>query len=260
MSDAWPGPSEEQLRAELAATSQALHARGWVANHDGNVSARLTPSRLLCTPTATSKGDVTAAMLLILDEAGAVLSGSRRPFSEMHLHRAAYSARPDIGVVLHAHPPAATAFAVTCTRLDPTIMAEPIVSLGAVIPMVPFSRPKAPALDRALAEALAHSDVVLLEQHGVLTVGGSCEQALLRMELVEHIARISLKAMQLGGARTLEQSVVEALSARGRPPSVPCFSQTVPQAKPARPASTVPALSARPDVQGLIRDAWQRFQ
>jgi len=258
MSRAWPGPSEEQLRAELAATSQAVHARGWVANHDGNLSARLAPGRLLCTPTATSKGDVTAAMLLVLDDENTVLSGSRRPFSEMHLHRAAFAARPDIGVVLHAHPPEATAFAVSSTRLDPTIMAEPIVSLGPVIPMVPFARPKDPRLDTALGKALQEADVVLLEHHGVLVVGGSCEQALLRMELVEHLARITLRAKQLGGARPLDRSVVEALSARGRPASVPCFSECGPS--PDRPRLVHDADRARPDVQGLVKDAWRRFK
>jgi L-fuculose-phosphate aldolase len=150
MSDRWPGPSEEVLRAEISATSQSVHERGWVANHDGNISARLSPDRLLCTPTATSKGDVTAAMLLVLDATGQKVMGTRRPFSELHLHLAAFAARPDIGVVLHAHPPAATAFAVCNKVLDPTIMAEPIVSLGPEVPLVPFSPPKSKELDRAL--------------------------------------------------------------------------------------------------------------
>jgi len=258
MSRSWPGPSEEQLRADIAATSQAIHALGWVANHDGNISARLGPQRLLCTPTATSKGDVTAAMLLVLDDEGTVLSGSRRPFSEMHLHRAALKARPDIGVVLHAHPPHATAFAVSATRLDPTIMAEPIVSLGANIPTVSFDKPKDPRLDRALGEALQSSDVVILENHGVLTVGGSSEQAFLRMELVEHLARITIQAKVLGGARPLERSVIEALSARGRPASVPCFSDVRPA--PAAPRPVHSAVAGRPDVQGLVTDAWKRFK
>ena len=113
----WPGPTEEALRADLSQTSQVIHQRGWVANHDGNISARLAPDRLLCTPTATSKGDVTAAMLLVLDGSGAKVMGTRRPFSELHLHLAAFKARPDIGVVLHAHPPTATGFAVAHTAL-----------------------------------------------------------------------------------------------------------------------------------------------
>ena len=258
MSEHWPGPSEEVLRAEVSATSQAMHARGWVANHDGNISARLAPDRLLCTPTATSKGDVTAAMLLVLDAGGQKVMGTRRPFSELHLHLAAFAARPDIGVVLHAHPPAATAFAVSNKVLDPTIMAEPIVSLGPEVPLVPFSPPKSKDLDRALQEALMRADVVLLGSHGVLAVGGSCEQALLRMELVEHLARITLAATQLGGPQPLDRSVVEKLSAGGRPKSSPCFGE--PRATRGHPTAATSSMGSRPDVSALVSEALRRLQ
>lgn len=254
---AWPGPSEEVLRAEVARTSQVLHARGWVANHDGNISARLAPDRLLCTPTATSKGDVTAGMLLVLDGEGTKLAGTRRPFSELHLHKAALAARPDIGVVIHAHPPNATAFAVSGVPLDPTIMAEPIVSLGPRIPLVAFGPPKSPELDARVAQALAGADVLILASHGVLAVGGSCEQALLRLELVEHLARITLAARALGGPKPLAPEVVAALQAKGRPASSPSFG-TVPSA--ARPAAPGPVADGRPDVQSLVQDALRRFQ
>ncbi len=258
MSDRWPGPSEEVLRAEISATSQSVHARGWVANHDGNISARLSPDRLLCTPTATSKGDVTAAMLLVLDATGQKVMGTRRPFSELHLHLAAFAARPDIGVVLHAHPPAATAFAVCNKVLDPTIMAEPVVSLGPEVPLVPFFPPKSKELDRALQQALQRADVVLLGSHGVLAVGGSCEQALLRMELVEHLARITLAGAQLGGAQPLERSVFEKLAAGGRPKSSPCFGAQPGKTDP--PISAPTTTGARPDVSALVSEALRRLR
>ena len=55
-----------RVRAELVATSRRLHEMGWVANHDGNLSVRLTGNRLLITPTAVSKRDVDESMLLIV--------------------------------------------------------------------------------------------------------------------------------------------------------------------------------------------------
>jgi L-fuculose-phosphate aldolase len=250
----------EALRVELAETSQAVHARGWVANHDGNLSARLGDGRLLCTPTAVSKGDVRPEWMLVLDAEGAVLEGTRRPFSELHLHRAAFAARPDIGVVLHAHPPTATGFAVAGVELGPPFMAEPVVSLGPELPLVPFFPPKDARLDAALAEALQRADAVLLANHGVLTVGGSCEQALLRMELVEHLARIQLVAHQLGGARPLRQEVVSKLAARGRPPSQPSFGAADCPRPAVRPEwSGSRSSGARPDVSQLVGDALKRF-
>ena len=211
----------EAMRREIVLYSHRLHGNGWVANHDGNLTARLTETHLLCTPTAVSKGDVEPGWLIVVDGDNQVVEGTRRAFSELQLHRAAYSARDDITVVIHAHPPNATGYAVAGVPLPHPIMAEPVVSLGPEVPMVPYFRPGDPALTEAIGMALQRADVVLLERHGVLAVGGSFEQAYLRMELVEHLAKIGLAAQQLGGARPLPMSEVDALSKKGRPKSAP---------------------------------------
>ena len=211
----------ERLRSEIVAYSHRLHANGWVANHDGNLTARLSGDTLLCTPTAVSKGDVEPSWLIVVDGENNVVEGTRRSFSELQLHRAAYEARPDISVVLHAHPPVTCGFAVAGVPLPHPMMAEPVVSLGPEIPMVPYHRPGDPMLSVAIGEALQRADVVVLERHGVLSVGGGFEQAYLRMELVEHQAKIAMNAAMLGGARLLPADEVAALSKKGRPISHP---------------------------------------
>lgn len=102
-------PPEARLRAELLDYCHRLHARGWVANHDGNLSVRLRPGQILCTPTATSKAEVREESLLIVDEAGTRLAGKGKPFSELSLHLAVLRTRPDAMAVVHAHPPYAMA-------------------------------------------------------------------------------------------------------------------------------------------------------
>ncbi len=220
MSNAVPGAvtlmSEAGLRAELVEYARALHARGWVANHDGNITARLAAgrdgSRFLATPTATSKARVTAESLLIVDAKGAKLSASGgKSFSELGLHLAVYAARPDVRAVVHAHPPHATAFAVAGRTLDVPMIAEAVVSLGAGVPTVPFAAP-GPGAASALAPYLPAHDAVLLANHGVLAWGSDVEQAYLRLELVEHLARIALLAHQLGGVRALPASALPALA------------------------------------------------
>lgn len=258
--------SEESLRNELVATSRAVHARGWVANHDGNLSARLGGGRFLATPTAVSKGDVRPEWLIEVDAEGSVLHGTRSSFSEFQLHKAAYAARPDITVVIHAHPPCATAFAVSGAELGHPFMAEPVVTLGPVIPRAPYHRPKSPDNEAAVAAALRQADVVLLDRHGVLVVGGCFEQAFLRLELVEHLARIASAAASLGGVRPLPEAEVAALAAKGRPASWPERADATPVA-PARPAvrPAPPPLAAsgggpRPDLEHLVRDALERLR
>lgn len=259
-----PATPEEALRREIAEACAVLGARGWVANHDGNLSARLPDGGFLATPTAVAKADVRADMLLRLSPEGAAPAGGRALFSEWALHAAAHEARPEIGVVLHAHPPHATAFACAGQPLPHPFLAEAVASLGAELPLVAFAAPGAPELGASVAAALQRGDVLLLAQHGVLVVGASVEQALLRMELVEHLARIALAAVPLGGVRPLERGVVERIAARGRPSSARPGASVAAAAgeRGASPlvAAPGPAPGAdRAEVARLVADALRRL-
>lgn len=205
------GVTRRDLEHQLVDVSQRIHLAGWVANHDGNISVRLEADRFLITPTAVSKADVDRAKLLVVNGRGERVSGRYRPFSEMNLHLYAFRERADVHVVLHAHPPTATGFAVAGVAIVTSMMAEPVVSLGDTIPVVPYALPKTPESTLNMAHALGQSDAFLLENHGVVTVGPDLETAYLRMELVEHLAKIQLVAQQLGGPRSIPESDIEHL-------------------------------------------------
>jgi L-fuculose-phosphate aldolase len=202
--------SEQSLKAAVADYSQRLHARGWVANHDGNVTVRLGQGRYLSTPTATSKAAVGAEDVLTVDEGGAKLSGRGKPFSEMGLHLTVYRNRADVNAVVHAHPPTATGFAVAGVALSQPMLAEAVVSLGVGVPTVPFAPPGEAACN-ALGAFVAAHDAVLLSGNGALAWGADLEQAYLRLELVEHLAKVALVAHQLGGVRAIPSTAIPAL-------------------------------------------------
>ena len=195
--------SRRDIELEVIEYSKRLSHRGWVANHDGNITVRVDEDQFLATPTAFAKQDVERESLLYVNGRAEKVSGRTRPFSELNLHLFAYRARADIAVVIHAHPIHACAFAVRGEPILPTMLAESVVSLGAEIPLVPYARPKTPESTQVLSKALAESDVLVMENHGVLAVGPDLETAYLRLELVEHLATIQFKATQLGGARTI---------------------------------------------------------
>lgn len=201
------------MARDVAAYAKLLWERGHVANHDGNISARLPDGvRFMATPTATSKRLVEPHDILTVDAAGKILAGRRRLFSEWHLHRACYAARPDARVVLHAHPVHATALGCAGAAIGVPPLPEAVVSLGAV-PTLGLAAPKSAAQDEALVAALTKgdADAVLLAGNGVITVGTDLEQAWLRLELVEHCARIVCAAAQLGGVQPLPAAMVAAL-------------------------------------------------
>ncbi|MSP92545.1 MAG: class II aldolase/adducin family protein [Myxococcales bacterium] len=208
-------PTLGEARRQLLAIAHELHGRGWVANHDGNVTLRLPAGRLLATPTALSKRVLTEQDLIVVDAADQVVQGGRRAFSELKLHRAVYAARPDVMAVVHTHSPSAAGLAVAGVAVEPRMLAEAVVSLGAQVPLLPYAFPNAAEQIAALQVAAAAVDAVTLENHGVLAWGGDLEAAFLRAELVEHLATIQLRALQAGRVRVLpDTDVARLLDAR----------------------------------------------
>lgn len=203
------------LRAHVAQAARRIHAAGWAANHDGNVSVRIGRDRFLITPTATSKAEVAESMLVVVDGKGALVEGTRKPPGETELHLAAYRARPDVEAVLHAHPPHATAFGVARVPLEPLCLPEAVVSLGHV-PLAPFAMPKTPLATEAVSRCAAEADAMLLPGNGVLTLGPDVALAFLRMELVEHVAKILQHARALGGAQPLPPEEMAKLLEQNR--------------------------------------------
>ena len=203
------------LRAQVAETARRLHASGWVANHDGNVTAR-DGARFLATPTATSKRLVGERDLIEVDARGSV-QGHGKVFGEIGLHLVVYERRPDVGCVVHAHPPNATA--ISASRGNPIerpFIAEALVSLGPRIPKLPYAQP-GDAARAALAPWCELVDAVILGNHGVIAWGADPEQAVLRLELVEHLARIAIAALPLGGVEPLpETAIAPLLAARAK--------------------------------------------
>ncbi|MFZ4578247.1 MAG: class II aldolase/adducin family protein [Myxococcota bacterium] len=200
-----------EARRQLLSIAKELHARGWLANHDGNVTMRMPAGKLLATPTAVSKRVLTEGDLIVVDGDDRVVQGGRKPFSELKMHRAVYAARPDVQVVIHTHAPSATALAIAGKAVEPRMIAEAVVSLGDAIPLIGYGFPNGAEQVAALKAAADRCDAATIENHGVFAWGDDLEMAFLRMELVEHLATIQLRAMQAGALRTVPAADLERL-------------------------------------------------
>ncbi|HEY3355651.1 MAG TPA: class II aldolase/adducin family protein [Polyangia bacterium] len=242
--------TEARLREALCDYSRRLHARGWVANHDGNLSVRAGAARVLCTPTATSKAAVGADGIVLIEslEDASRVVGRGKPPGEVNLHLCAYRARPDVRAVVHAHPPTATAIGLAGSKLlERPLLPEAVVSLGPCVPTVPVAAP-GKAAAAALAPFLCDYDAVLIAGNGVLAVGDDLEQAYLRLELVEHLARIALAAHQLGATPGLPAELLPALLESRRKAGLGPEAR-----KPAAPAAG-PRAAGGDEVARLVRE------
>lgn len=195
----------EAGRALMCAVGKLLYDRGYVAANDGNLSMKTAPDRLLVTPSGVSKGRLTPDMLLVTDMEGNVLEGNRHPSSETKMHLAVYRGRPDVGAVVHAHPPVSTAFAVCRRGMETPYLSELVTGLGAVPCTPSFAMLSTDQVPRSVEPYLADHCAVLLANHGALTWGEDLWEAFDRMETVEHTAKILLNARLLGDPVALTQ-------------------------------------------------------
>lgn len=204
--------NDRQHRLAIVQFGRMLHENGFVAATDGNLSVRLDAKHLLVTPTCISKGRMRASDLVIVNMEGKRLAGKRRVSSEIAMHLLIYRLRPDVEGIVHAHPPTATGFAASGYGLNRPLVCEVVVGLGS-IPLARYGTPGTPELTDALEPLIPNHDAILMANHGVVTFGSSIENAYMKMETVEHFAKIALVTHLLGHEQPLTDKEVEKLAA-----------------------------------------------
>ncbi len=204
--------TEQQHRDDIVRFGKMLHQTGMVAATDGNLSVRLETGHVLCTPTLMSKGMMEPGDLVMVDRSGNKVNGSRGVSSEIAMHLLIYRLRPDVGAVVHAHPPTATGYAAAGMALDMALCSEIIVTLGSV-PLANYETPGTQELADALSPLVAEHDAILMANHGVVTCGVDLLTAYMNMETVEHFAKIALVTHRLGKQQPLSEQHLDKLRA-----------------------------------------------
>ena len=200
---------ERTARVDLAQTALDIWQRGLGAAGDGNLSIRVSPSRVIATPGACHKGRLQARDMVAVDLEGRS-SGPGRPSSELQLHLEAYRRRPDVGAVIHAHPPMALALNIAGGQLSEVMVSEVIFAFGQVA-TAPYTTPTTADVPDTLGPYLGCYDAIVMERHGSVTLGASLEQAFIRLDALEHAARIATYARLLGGGKAIPTAEIERL-------------------------------------------------
>jgi L-fuculose-phosphate aldolase len=201
-----------EVKDQICDVCHKMWQLGWVAANDGNVSVKMGDGTWLITPSGVSKSFITPDKLLLVNEKMEVVDGPKeyKPSSEMKMHMRCYEVRDDVGAVVHAHPPTATGYAVANIPLDEYSMIETVIAIGS-IPVTPYGTPSTYEVPDAITPYLQEHDVMLLQNHGALTVGCDLITAYYRMETLELYAKISLTAHLLGGAKEIPKPQIDKL-------------------------------------------------
>ncbi len=201
---------ETALREAICEVGRRLWTKGFTAATDGNISVRLSSGTFLSTPSGISKGFMKPEDLVLVDADGDKIAGTGNVTSEFRTHLAAYEERPDIGAVVHAHPPKAVAASLVGVSLAEPLLPEVVLAIGG-IPTVPYATPASAEGGKAIRGIIRRCDAVIIAKHGTLTVGRDVFAAYLTLEKVEHAAETVLWAKLMGTPEQLSASEIEAL-------------------------------------------------
>ncbi len=206
--------NEYALRKDLCSIGKNIWMRQFCAGNEGNHSVRVTPDRYLVTPTGLSKGFLEPEDVCVCDAAGKLIESNargRRPSSEIKVHLAIYKHRPDIGAVIHSHPPHATAFAIAGIPLPEAVHPEAEVFLGKVR-TAPFAMPSTHELPASLIPLIdKETNTVLMGNHGSVSFDVDLTGAYYKLEILDAYCRILLLTKQIGRINFLSQEDMKGL-------------------------------------------------
>lgn len=202
------------LRDELVRLHAELPRNQLVAWTGGNVSVRDPESGLIAIkPSGVKYPDLTAASMVVIDLDGAIVEGDFKPSSDTASHLYIYRHRPDVTGVVHTHSRYATAFAAV-GRPIPVYLTAQADEFGGEIPCAGFAFIGDDSIGQLVVEGIGRSPAILLQNHGVFTIGPSAEAAVKAAVMVEDIAATAWAALQLGTPDVLDDDVVERLHRR----------------------------------------------
>lgn len=212
-------PSLLSEKREFCRWCRFIYRRRLVAGSGGNLSARFGDLVLL-TPTGVSLRDMTPDLVVEARPDGTVIEAGA-PTREASMHLQILYRRPDARVVCHVHG----AYVISCASLlHPGPDSLPPVTPGFAyaahpLEMLPFLPPGSSALASKAAEALSSPKAkgVLLQSHGLVTIGKDYREAVNTAEEIEEAARIFFMTNGKAPAIPLDSYLAPQGGASGTP-------------------------------------------
>jgi L-fuculose-phosphate aldolase len=199
---------EKDLRLAIVAQSRALNGSELNLGTAGNISVRLG-DKLLITPSAVPYAQLRPEMIAAMPVAGeyGAWSGPMKPSSEWRFHLDIMRARPDVGAIVHFHPPYGCALAMLH---KPILAAHYMIALfgGPIVKCTKYAPYGTKELSDLAVEGLGDRHAVLLGNHGALTTAATLVGAMHRAAELEHLARMYHMAICAGRPAILSDEEV----------------------------------------------------
>ena len=213
--------NHEDLRRELHVLHLELPKNGLVAWTSGNVSARVSMNgvgvdgvgeHMLIKPSGVTFEELTPESMVLTDLQAQVLGGDLSPSSDTATHAYIYRHLPEVGGIVHTHSPYATAWAANAREI-PCFLTAMADEFGGPIPCGNFALIGGEQIGAEVVRVLRghRSPAIILQNHGVFTIGKTPRAALKAAVMAEDVARTAFLATQLGNPVPFAQADIDSL-------------------------------------------------
>lgn len=197
-------------RKEVARFMRRLYKHGLTTTSGGNISLRISDELILITPSATDKGRMKWKEVGMVSILGENLTPHLKPSIETAMHLAIYKKKKDATAIVHAHPVFASLFTAISAKINTNLTAEARAILGDPL-FVKYAVMGSMALADVAAENILISDILLLENHGILTTGSNLLLAFDKIEVLENAAKMTLLSELTGKRKPLDRARITEL-------------------------------------------------
>jgi L-fuculose-phosphate aldolase len=210
----------EKERKEIVTFGRKLLTSGLTAGTGGNLSVANRRKNLIAvTPSGVDYLEMSPEDVVLVGMEGGLIETSKyKPSSELLFHLALYRRRQDIQAVVHTHSVYATTLASLGWEIPPFHYL--VAYSGKKVPLASYATFGSEQLARNVAEAIGDNNAVLMESHGVVTVGATLAKAFEAAEIIEYVARVYYLAKNLGEPTILSdeemKKVIEKFKGYGR--------------------------------------------
>ena len=192
-----------------------VYQKGLTTTSGGNLSIMDSEGNIWITPSGIDKGSLTPSDICKVLPDGTVI-GKYKPSVELPFHKLVYQTSPDVSAVLHAHPPALVSYSLIRQIPNANIIPTPHEVCGPV-GIAKYEVPGSDALaKRIVAEIKKGFNVVVMENHGVITCADNLFEAFKRFETLNFAASLGITASIIGKPESLTDDQLQIYNSKGR--------------------------------------------
>lgn len=163
--------------------------RGLTTCLGGNISCKIG-ERIFITPSSVDKYSLSPCDIVELDCGGKKIAGSFNPSMEYRMHIEIYKRRKDVSTVIHSHTFFATLLSIVDKEINIKLTAESAKNVG-VVGVANYATMGSLELANIVSSVAVNHDVILMKNHGILTVGKDILDAFYRLEVAEYAAKLT---------------------------------------------------------------------